>query len=127
MILNGLVGAILLLILFTGCSKESEVTVTLTTKSGRQITFQGREDVRVDGEYVVVTIDIDTMGGQLKESQLLDMGNLRTLVALKKAYPKMPATVTLAQVGRKGEMVDGINTYCLETKYRLADLLNACE
>jgi hypothetical protein len=31
-ILNGLIGAILLLILFTGCSKESEVIVTQTTK-----------------------------------------------------------------------------------------------
>jgi hypothetical protein len=81
----------------------------------------------VDGEYVVVTIDIDTMGGQLKERQLLNMGHLRTSVALKKAYPKMPATVTLAQVGQKGEMVDGTNTYRLETKYKLADVLNACE
>ena len=109
----------------TACSPAEEVTVRRKLDTGA--IAREKDEVRQEGEFVIVRVTLNTTGGQLKESQLLDMGHLRTLVALKKAYPKMPATVTLAQVGRKDEMVDGTNTYRLETKYKLADILNACE
>ena len=80
-----------------------------------------------EDEYIVVCVVIDVKAEQLREGQVESTGMLRTASRLRKEYPNLPKRYKISSRLKSRKLYRKEGLYKVETMFKLADILCACE
>lgn len=110
----------------------SELTSTLQQSEAKplpppEVKPASKNHSWIEGEYVIISVLIDTKAEHLRKNQIEATGMLRTSAKLRSLYPDLPKNFRVPSRLRSRRQNHRTGYYTVETAFKIADVLDACK